>query len=136
MAIISTFYSILIPIENLRRVLSKEQLQEILPKRTCYGGIWFDDYLYCEISMGPADNEAIVEFWKEKGLVPFETRDGKQYWNELCLIPSPDNQPTLPCDWVEIRYEDKHGYCYNLRGKPQGEIVRGPKPVKNFFDLN
>lgn len=67
MAIFSLFYSILIPIENLRRILTKEQLREILTERTCDGKIWFDDYLYREGSMSPADNERIIKFWESKG---------------------------------------------------------------------
>jgi hypothetical protein len=132
MAILSLFYSIIIPIENLRRILTKEELQKIINKRTRDGRVWFDNYLYREGSMSPADNERIIKFWENKGLVPMETKNGQQYWKDLCLVQFPDPEPTLPCDWVEIFYEGN--FCYtNLKGKPRDHLVNKPTPLEEVF---
>lgn len=140
MAILSMFYSVIIPIENLRRILAKEELQKAFMERSHKGKIWFDDYLYREGSMNPADNEAIIKFWEDKGLVPVEMKNGKKHWKDLCLVQCPELEPTLPCDWIEVFYEDVAGrnLYVNLKGKPRGRLVREPAdmPIDKNWDID
>jgi len=132
MAILSMFYSIIIPIENLRKILTKNELQKILLEKYPGGEAWFDNYLYREGSMSPSDNERIIKFWESKGIITMETRNGQQYWKDLCLVQFPDPEPTLPCDWVEIFYEDNFYYT-NLKGKPRDHLVKKPTPLREVF---
>lgn len=132
MAILAMFYSIVIPIENLKKILTKEELQKALLEMSYNGNAWFDDYLYREGSMSPMDNEMMIKFWKDKGLVPTEIKNGKKYWKDLCLVDVADRAPTLPCDWIEMFCEDDLNYI-NLRGKPRGLLVKDPVRVEDFI---
>jgi len=129
--VLSTFYSIIIPIENLRRILSKKELQKVLTERSYKGKVWFDDYLYREGSMSPIDNEYIIKFWEDKGLVPIEIKNGKKYWKDLCLIAFPDDKATLPCSWIEVFDVDNNIYI-NYKGKSRENLVKEHELLEKF----
>lgn len=122
MAVFILYYSIIIPFQNLKRVLTEDELSKILrlPNKY-YDKICFDDYLYKEGSMSPLDNELIIKKWEEKGLLPTEQRNGQTYWKDLCLLEMMNDQPvTYPCDWIEIIEQpgNDHDTFANLKGKP------------------
>lgn len=123
MALLILYYSIVIPLENLKRVLSKEELQQTLaiPNKP-YDWRYHDDYLYKETSMSPMDNELIIKRWEDKGLVATEEKNGQKYWKDLCLLSmdSPNDPISYPCDWMEIieRPNDWPNRFANLKGKP------------------
>lgn len=136
MAILSMFYSVVIPIENLKKIFTKRELYKVLTKRSHNNLIWFDDYLYREGSMSPGDNEAIIKFWEECGLVIFDTKDGKEHWKDLCLVSALDNETTTPCDWIEFFYNNEmYSSCYfNLKGKPRELLIENSTPIEKFFE--
>lgn len=123
MAILILYYCVIIPLKNVRRVVSEKEFKDLLACPNNYiDPICFDDYLYKEGSMSPNDNELIIQEWKTKGLVPTEERNGRTYWKDLCLlsIDSPNNPLSYPCEWIEIieRPNDWPNRFANLKGKP------------------
>lgn len=122
MAILILYYSVIIPMNNLKKVLGPDEFKKTLslPNRY-YDRICFDDYLYKEGSMSPLDNERILKKWEEKGLVLTEERHGKIYWKDLCILEMVNDQPLEhPCDWIDIieRQDDEHNLFAQLKGKP------------------
>ncbi len=132
MPILSTFYTIVIPIENLKRVLTDEELQKALAEKNYLTMVRFDDNLYSESTMGPYDNEIVIKYWESKGLIPTEIVNGEERWKDLCLVAAPDNQPTAPCDWVEIFSVDEYNSYINLKGKPRDLLVKQTSSVEEF----
>lgn len=136
MPIISRFYNIVIPLENLKRILNKEELQRVLKKRIQCGPVWADDYLYSEGSMNPTDNEDIIKFWESKGLTQIETINGQEYWKDLCLIAYPNFSPTLPCDWIEIFVRnDCPDIYFSFKDAPRDYFITEPIDKENIKEL-
>lgn len=135
MPILSSFYTVVIPIENLKRVLTEEELQRALAEKKYKTIVRFDDYLYCESTMSPHDNEVIVKYWESKGLAPIELVNGEEHWKDLCLVATPDSQPTAPCEWVEIFSVDGYNSYINLKGKPRDCLVKEISSVEEFANL-
>ena len=102
MAILLKFYSVIIPLKNLEKILNEEELEKIITTAKKGGRFHFDGEIYCEQTMNPADNEMIIKFWEEKGLTPKEIINGKEHWKDLCIIEFPNEEPTLPCQWIKI----------------------------------
>ena len=130
------YYSVIIPIENLKRILNDSELQKILVERNKHGAL-FDDYLYRESSMNPIDNESIVNFWEEKGLVPFGKKDGEKFCKDLCIIAFPDDTPTIPCEWIEIFREPENSFSLyvNLKGRPKDNLINERRDIKEIFKI-
>jgi len=87
-----------------------EMQKEFLGKR-----VLVDDYLYKDGAMSPADIETIVDFWQTLGLTPTELRDGKQVWQDLCVVDMASG-PTLPCDWLEY---DRENFVVWMKDNPK-----------------
>ena len=135
MAVLLTFYSIIIPIENLKKVLTKEVIEEIISKKQIPGLVLFDDNLFVQGSMSPEDNKEIIKFWESRGLIAVEKRGKQKYWKDLCIVSYPDTEPTLPCDWMEIFRENKESFTIygNLKGKSRGNLIADPVEPEQFF---
>ena len=95
----------------MERVLDKKELEKIITEAKKGGRFCFDGDLYCEQTMSPTDNEAIIEFWEKKGLTPTEETNNQKCWKDLCLIQFPETEPTLPCNWIEIFSEENNMYA-------------------------
>lgn len=102
MAIPLKFYSIIIPVEKVKKALSFSEYIEMLLEARKNGRILYDGELYCEQTMNSADNAAIIDFWEKKGLTARETINGREFWKDLCLIEFPETEPTLPCSWIKV----------------------------------
>jgi len=135
MAVLLTFYSIIIPIENLKKILTKGLVGEIILKKQIPGQVLFDENLFVQWSMSPNDNKEIIKFWESKGLVAIEKRGSKRYWNDLCIVCYPDTSPTLPCDWIEVFRENEESFTIygSLKGKPKGSLISSPVEIEHFF---
>jgi hypothetical protein len=135
MAIILTFYSIIIPIDNLRKVLTKDAVKEIIFRKQIKNPVLFDDNLFVQGSMSPNYNKEIVKFWERRGLIAMEKRGRKNYWKDLCIVCYPDIKPTLPCDWREVFRENEESFTIygNLKGKPRGSLIYNPVESEYFF---
>lgn len=135
MAVLLTFYSIIIPIENLNKVLTKDAIEEIVLKKQINGSVLFDDNLFVQGSMSPNDNKEIIKFWESKGLIAIEKRGKQKYWKDLCIVCYPDTRPTLPCDWIEIFRENEESFTIygNLKDKPRGNLITEPVELDQLF---
>lgn len=80
---------------------------------------WYDDHLYREGAMNPADTEYLVEQWRYNGLETHREENGKPVeWLDICVTEM--FGPTLACDWVSFT-NDGHG-AY-LAGTEPGRLM-------------
>jgi hypothetical protein len=115
------FFSVIIPVENLRRVLAPEEVEEMLarPLMNC----WHDGELYRDGAMNPLDVDDMVRDWESRGLEPFtRTEDGQKAWKDLCVVDYRDG-PTFPCAWLEF---DAGHHLVWREGRPPGPSVGPP----------
>lgn len=85
-------------------------------------GMWHDEHLLRDGAMSPMDIERLIHFWESKGLRPTRRSNGRLVWNDLCVVEAMSQQPTLPCDWIEVSEDGSHAW---LKGVIPGAIV-GP----------
>ncbi len=67
------------------------------------GSDWFDEHLYRTGAMNPMSIGIMLTELKKRGLKPYKGRGKSLKWNDVCVVDSFANKPTLPCDWIEIR---------------------------------
>lgn len=84
------------------------------------GRVWYDEHLFRDGAMNPRDIESLLEEWTELGFTPFEERDGKQHWKDVCVAECCFGGATLPCSWLESDTEQCIAY---LTGHPAGQII-------------
>lgn len=123
MALFLQFISVVIPIETIEKKCKhlggfKGILE--LNKKWVGKKILYDQYLYKDGAMGSYDIGIIVDFWEKQGLIPTETKNGKAYWKDLCVVDFVDGA-TMPCEWLEY---DRVTFTAWMREKPKGDIVK------------
>lgn len=127
MAIFLQFISVVIPIEIIERKC--KQLGGLkgsldLNRRWVGKKILHDKYLYKDSAMGYDDIDSIIDFWKEQGLTPTESIDGKEYWKDLCIVDIGYlNGVTLPCKWIGYEAQEGGVGTVWLKGKPKEELI-------------
>ena len=122
MAVALEFLSLIIPIKVLHEKY-EGGWERCIADASTIGSIWFDEHLLRMGAMSSRDIEAMVQWWKDHGLVPIEVTGGEHRWKDCCVIESPFGNTRLPCDWVEIA-ED--GQSASLKGVPKTAIVFEP----------
>ena len=134
MAIHLEFYNIIIPIKNIEKCKGIGGFKGILKhhkKNGTIGKIWYDDHLYRDGAMSPGDTEEIARFWEKQGLNLTKKVEGKEYWDELCVVSFFEG-PTLPCEWLEFKRDDNHSENRVwLKGTKEGKLIG--KNDKRFF---
>ena len=81
--------------------------------------IWFDDHLWRDGAMGPADIHYLFEQWESRGLHGKKVVDGKTHWEDFCVIEGLFGaRPTLPCDWIAIQNDTAY-----LKGTEPGVVA-------------
>jgi len=125
MAIIIRFLGVVIPIANIEKCNTLGGWKGILEKQKQRIGknILYDEYLYKDGAMGSGDIEDIVDFWERQGFVSTETKDGKTYWKDLCVVDCVDG-PTMPCEWLSYARYDGGGMCVWLKDEYMGRVIR------------
>lgn len=121
MSIFLHFYNVLIPIKTLEEKVAP--IEEIMKLDRKGYNPFHDRYLYHEGAMGPDGVEGIIKFWQEKGLEPFIIKDGKNCWNDMCMVDMLGNL-SAPCDWVEIAPYDDMSFHAWLKGEEKGELIK------------
>lgn len=121
MAIRLEFISLIIPIEKIDRCYPGGFKALVSENRSMFncGRLWHDEYLFRDGAMNPADMKECGEYWIDLGLVPYEERDGKKYWKDMCVVDYCGGL-TYPCDWLE---EDQNDFSVWLKGKPKGQVI-------------
>jgi hypothetical protein len=89
--------------------------------------VWYDEYLFRDGAMGPADIGRLIDEWLRLGFEPTETVASERRWKDVCVVESALGEPTLPCRWIAVDVTERVGY---LRGRPRGEAVR---PTRTRF---
>jgi hypothetical protein len=119
----------------MKRVLTKDVIEEIISKKQIKNPVLFDENLFVQGTMSPNDNKEIIKFWESKGLVAMEKRGKQKYWKDLCIVSYPDTEPTLSCNWIEIFRENEESFTIygNLKGKSRGSLITDPVKPEQFF---
>ena len=126
MAIRLELFNLIVPIKVINRYYPGGFRALVAENQSMFGGkLWHDGHLFRYGAMNPTDIQALVEFWIKKGLTPFEERNGKKCWKDMCVVDF-FGGPTLPCDWLEHDPTDHSAY---LKGKPKGQVI-GRKEMK------
>jgi hypothetical protein len=82
--------------------------------------LWHDDHLFRDGAMDPMSAESLVRFWSDQGLEPFEQREGRKSWKDMCVVEGMFRGLTLPCEWLEY---DRENNCVFLKGTDKGAII-------------
>jgi hypothetical protein len=127
MSIFLQFYNVLIPIKILEeKVAPIEEIMKWKDKERNGYKPFHDKHLYHEGAMGPDGIERIVDFWQEKGINPFVIKNGKEYWDEMCMVDS-FGGVSAPCDWIEVGpYNENLIFHAWLKDKDKGNIYGYP----------
>lgn len=79
----------------------------------------YDEHLYREAAMNPADVECLVQQWSGNGFQVYREEDGKAVeWLDVCVVEL--FGPTLVCDWVAITHD---GFGAYLVGTDPGRLI-------------
>ena len=85
--------------------------------------VWYDDHLFRDGAMSPADIETTVDRWRSLGFTPIATTGtGRPCWKDVCVVEALSARPTLPCGWISI---DADRHVAYLKGTAPGRIA-GP----------
>lgn len=93
--------------------------------------VWFDDHLFRDGAMAPADIETLVQEWTELGFEPFGECDGEYYWKDCCVVEGLFGGPTMPCDWIVV----ESGMAY-LKGTEPGPVAGRTSNEPVMMDMN
>lgn len=66
---------------------------------------WWDEDLLRYGAMDGFSMELLVQDARALGLRLTSKRDGREVFQDMCILSSPDFRPALPCDWLEVRSE-------------------------------
>ena len=118
MAIQLECISFIVPIETIKEKYPGGWEQCLIDHKNLIGGrVLFDEYLFRDGAMNPADIHHLIKEWQALG---FHTHDGGENpskWVDVCVVESFFGA-TLPCDWIDI--EDDSAF---YKGHPKGEVM-------------
>lgn len=121
MAVRLEFINLIVPIKIIEKHCEngfKGFLEDV--KEMIGGKIWYDEHLFRDGAMNPMDIESLVDFWTNKGLTPYEEKDGQKCWKDMCAVEGMFGGPTLPCNWIVF---DRENNCVHLKGHEKGKII-------------
>ena len=129
MAIATEFIDFIIPIQTIRDKYPGGWEQCLKDHENLIGGrVWYDEHLFRDGAMGPADIESLVEQWEAMGFEGIVESDNQQYWKDMCVFEGLFGGATLPCDWIDFDRENRTAF---LKGTEPGEIAcRGSNHAK------
>jgi hypothetical protein len=121
MAIALEFIDLVVPIELIRNKYPGGWHQCLRDHAPLIGGrVWYDNYLFRDGAMNPADVQLLVDRWAKLGFEVMAFRDGKQIWKDVCVVEAMLGGPTLPCDWLTVDTRERIAY---LTGSDPGPVV-------------
>jgi len=128
LAIALEFIDVVVPVAKIRDLYPGGWEQCLSDYSTLLGRrVWYDRYLFRDGAMSPPEVRLLVEGWTVLGFVATETRQGRQYWKDLCVVESRLGGPTRPCDWLTFDGAKRIAY---LAGTDPGTLIwrRRPRP--------
>ena len=121
MAIATEFIDFIVPIQIIRDKYPGGWEQCLKDHEHLIGGrVWYDEHLFRDGAMNPMDIESLVEEWTSMGFECMGEKDGKKYWQDVCVFEEMLGGPTLECDWLLV---DKKTRAVYLIGTAPGEII-------------
>uniref|UniRef100_UPI0040473ED4 hypothetical protein n=1 Tax=Polynucleobacter sp. TaxID=2029855 RepID=UPI0040473ED4 len=123
MAIETVFISFIVPIRIIEEKYLRGWTKCLEDHAELIGGrVWYDDYLFHDGAMSPADMGKIVEKWAAMGFDCYDEIDGQKYWKDVCVYEGMFGGATLPCNWLEADADNNY---VSLKGAPVCKLV-GP----------
>lgn len=120
MAIATNFIDFIVPKRVIEEKYPGGWAQCLQDHAKLIGGrVWYDDHLFRDGAMNPADIGALIEEWTAKGFECISEKDGKRYWKDVCVYEGMFGGATLPCDWLG---DDQKNRSVFLKGAPLCEL--------------
>lgn len=121
MAIMTEFINLIVPIRKIEEKYPGGWAQCLKDHAESIGRrIWFDDHLFRDGAMNPMDMKALVEEWEEMGFTLYLEKDGRRYWEDVCVYEGMLGGATMPCNWLD---EDRKRMTVSLKGAPECELI-------------
>lgn len=128
MSIVLEFINLVVPIDTIKDKYPGGWVACIADHEELIGGrVWYDDHLFRDGAMSPADMKLLVNNWAGLGFEISEYIDGQQKWKDICVVEVMFGGTTLPCDWIEVDAKNKIAF---LKKTKPGRVVgrdRHPK---------
>jgi hypothetical protein len=120
-AIALEFIDIIVPIAKIRETYPggwEQCLRDYRPQ--CGRRVWYDQHLFRDGAMGPAQARQLVEGWAVLGFEPIGNRHGQLYWKDLCVVEWRQRGPTRACEWLVF---DRTSRTAHLAGTAPGPLA-------------
>lgn len=116
MAVQLEFIDFIVPIEVIKQKYPGGWEQCLKDHENLIGGrVWYDEHLFRDGAMNPADIGHLVDEWQSLGFHTHDGGDNPKRWVDVCVVEA---VPTLPCDWIEIE-----GNAAFKKGTPKGQVA-------------
>jgi hypothetical protein len=126
LAIALEFIDVVVPIAKIRDLYPGGWEQCLLDYATLLGRrVWYDRHLFRDGALSPPEVKLLVEGWTVLGFVATETRKGRWYWKDLCVVQSSQGGPTRACDWLAF---DGPRRIAHLAGTEPGPVAWRGRP--------
>lgn len=121
MAIVLEFIDLVVPIEVIRTKYPGGWDWCLRDHAALIGGrVWYDDHFFRDGAMNPNDIKVLVDRWAELGFEVMGSRDGRQFWKDVCMVEAIFGGATLPCEWLMVDTNQRIAY---LKGTDAGRVV-------------
>jgi hypothetical protein len=133
-AVALEFLDLLIPIVRIQESYPGGWQQCLADFDAAIGGrVWYDDHLFRDGAMDPAEMKRRVEGWAVLGFeVAGRRAAGRgpgakpaRYWKDVCVVDWAHGGATLPCDWLQI---DLAARTAHLAGTDPGPLAWRQRP--------
>lgn len=84
MAIALEFIDFVVPVHVIQSKYPGGWEQCLSDHASLIGGVWYDDHLFRDGAMNPADAKAIVDRWRMLGFETMAERGGRTEWCDVC----------------------------------------------------
>jgi len=121
MSVALEFIDFIVPISTIREKYPGGWEQCLKDHSPLLGGrVWHDDHLLRNGAMNPQDIEFLVKEWEGLGFQPNAEMEGRQVWQDFCVMESFFGGPTMPCPWIEFSGETRSAW---LKGTLPGKTI-------------
>ena len=133
MAVILEFYSLIIRRDRLEALLPGGWRQYLAEQGEPDFG-WADGELLRDGAMNIHDLDALVSYWKRRGLVLQATKNGQKYWKDMVVDASMSDLSMSgltirDCDWLDVSIEGQAGFIGSTKAQ-RARKIQSPWPAK------